>query len=398
VTDALSSTRREQSASSFRLGKRPALDGFRGVAMLGVLSFHTLSFLVPGSNRERYIPGGFIGLNMFMVLSGLLITSLLLDERSKTGGISLRGFYSRRARRIFPPLIPVLIAFVAWSAAYGDPLRPLLPDVGFVSLFSANLAPAFGTHIPWALSQTWSLGIEEQFYLLWPISLLLVLRRCRPRTILIILTVVTAAMAITGSVAYGLHHSPIGFFERLAEGNGLVIGCGLALALHWGWKPPNWLRLATLPALALLVVTALTTFIYNPWLPYGGNTLIDLAGAIILLAILDQTSRLAWAFSWSPLCYCGKISYAFYLWHMLLYLAVVEAWPEMNTVLRVAVCVSGAIGVAIASRYLVELPAMRRGSARVAVMGAVASAPAFAGAAPAASAPAPASASAPTTQ
>jgi peptidoglycan/LPS O-acetylase OafA/YrhL len=380
VTDAITDTRHEQSPSSFRLSKRPALDGVRGVAMLLVLSFHTLTFLVPGQSGERFVPGAFIAVNIFFVLSGFLITSLLLEENSKRGRISLRDFYTRRGRRLFPALIPVLVAYVVWSAAYGDALRPELPALGAVSFFGGNLAPALGIHLPWQFVQTWSLGIEEQFYLLWPLSLVLLLRRCRPRTMVTVLTAVTAAMAVTSIVAYQLHHSPLGFFERFCQGNGLLIGCGLALALHWGWNPPQWLRFFRLPALVLIVVTVFTTWLSNPWMPDGGFTLMGLAIAIVILGLLDNTTPLGRTLSWSPLCYLGKISYAWYLWHLFVFLALVRAVPSLNTPERVALCVPASLGIAIASRYLVELPSMRRGPARVAVVGAVASAPATASA------------------
>jgi peptidoglycan/LPS O-acetylase OafA/YrhL len=141
-------------ADGFRLGYRPALDGLRGVAALLVMSFH---FQIPGWS------GGFLGVDVFFVLSGFLITSLLLEEWQRSGTVCLRRFFLRRALRLFPALVLVLLV-TAPFVSYRWPLVAL----GYV----ANWALAFKFVTFGPISHVWSLSVEEQFYLIWPIVFL----------------------------------------------------------------------------------------------------------------------------------------------------------------------------------------------------------------------------------
>src|SRR4051812_16049700 len=166
------------AAAHYRLGYVPGLDGLRGIAVIAVLLFH---------GGVSWARGGFLGVDLFFVLSGYLITSLLLDELRRTGTIGLGGFWSRRARRLVPALL-LVVAAVGASALLVDPpggLATLRGDgiatLGYIANwhYIAEGASYFGqTAAPSPLRHTWSLAIEEQFYLLWP---LIVLAICRGR-------------------------------------------------------------------------------------------------------------------------------------------------------------------------------------------------------------------------
>src|SRR5437764_8189485 len=145
--------------SPFKLTYRPALDGLRGVAIIGVFAHHA---------RVPFLAGGFIGVDVFFVLSGFLITALLLQEAEETRRISLRAFYIRRALRLLPALAVLLGALLLVPRAFGM-MRTDAALVSTVSaLYASNWVRAFGVLDLEVVSHTWSLSIEEQFYLLWP--------------------------------------------------------------------------------------------------------------------------------------------------------------------------------------------------------------------------------------
>src|SRR5438128_1629254 len=145
------------------LGYRPGLDGIRALAILLVLSFHS-----------GLLGGGFLGFYCFFVLSGFLITGLLFEEWDRRYWISLAGFYVRRMRRLFPALLLTIVGvgLVYFSVPGVEHGIGYWPTVASVALYSSNWLAAFGGHHTWAslglLGHTWSLGIEEQFYLVWP--------------------------------------------------------------------------------------------------------------------------------------------------------------------------------------------------------------------------------------
>jgi len=282
-----------------RLGYVPALDGLRGIAILAVIGVHAFGAPI----------GGFYGVDLFFVLSGFLITTLLFEEHDRIDRIALAAFYRRRAYRLLPGLFTVLAAYAALTAA--SPLA--LERIAAGGLYAANFVLASGSHF---LDGTpfvpfWSLAQEEQFYLLWPVLLVLLLRR-RVResriawalgVILIALVVYRYGLAYRGASSTRLYYAPD------THSTGLVLGCLLALLRRRGLRIRElvgWLGLASL----------LVAFVF-PGLTGGlvfGLDPAPIAAVLLTGAALEQ-GRLSRCLSFRPLVWLGLISYSLYLWH-----------------------------------------------------------------------------------
>jgi peptidoglycan/LPS O-acetylase OafA/YrhL len=277
---------------------RPELDGLRGIAILLVLGAHTGT---PG-----FPPGaGAAGVTLFFVLSGYLITSLLLAEKGQAGRVDLRAFYIRRALRLFPALLAVLIvvAVLALSGAMppeastGTDYRvAILGVIAYVANWVAIGGQSIGM-----LGHTWSLAVEEQFYILWPTLLLLGLRLGRQRLALIVL------LLIFLDTPYRFGLSLQGDFMRMgfgtdARADALLLG-GILAILETRWHPVvGWVG---------IVLVCLVAAISPPDEPGMGVVIIPLTAIACTLAVAGCPTVLAWR----PLAFIGKISYGLYLWH-----------------------------------------------------------------------------------
>jgi peptidoglycan/LPS O-acetylase OafA/YrhL len=342
------------TSDSTRLGHHPALDGIRGVAVGLVVLFHTWTVAAPG---------GLIGVDIFFVLSGFLITTLLLDERRLTGRISLTRFYTRRGLRLMPALLVVLIWCVVLAAL--EPTwrqaAPTLRAVPFSLGYVANWAYAYGADLG-LLAHTWSLSVEEQFYLLWPLLLIGLMRWRGPRTALLAcgVGILTVWVARAVMVAHGTGWLPVyGSFETRADA--LLAGCALALAGHLGLmrRLPGWLVAAAgfvgLAALAAVVRMA------DPygWLLHGGFAVVAIAASLVLAALVARPwAPLVSLFSLRPLVAVGRVSYGVYLWHFPL---IVMVYPQVASrdVASFVVILALAFTLASLSYAFVETPFLR---------------------------------------
>jgi peptidoglycan/LPS O-acetylase OafA/YrhL len=278
---------------------RPELDGLRGIAILIVLGAHTG---VPG-----FAPGGGgAGVTLFFVLSGYLITSLLLAEKARTGRVDLRAFYIRRALRLFPALAAVLLVVVVLAvaglmpkaAAEGVDYRVVVLGVIF---YVVNWVAVAGQSIG-MLGHAWSLAVEEQFYILWPTLLLFGLRFGRTRLVfaILLLAFLDTPYRLVLDLNGGFMHVFVGTDSR---GDALLLGCVLAL-LETRWHVAvGWAGLV-----GLVIVAALW-----PGDPGLGMQVMFIPAAAIVstLAVAGCPTILAWR----PLAFVGKISYGLYLWH-----------------------------------------------------------------------------------
>jgi peptidoglycan/LPS O-acetylase OafA/YrhL len=307
---------------------RPELDGLRGVAILVVLAAHTG---VPGFSDG----GGGAGVTLFFVLSGFLITSLLLAEKSKYARVDLKAFYIRRALRLFPALAAVLVV-VALLALTGLMPQEAREGVDYriviagVVAYVANWVVVAGQPIG-MLGHTWSLAVEEQFYILWPALLLLGLRLGRQWFALIVLVVIFAdtPYRLWLDLNGGFMHVFVGTDTR---GDALLLGCVLALLdAHWH-AVVGWLGLAGVMALAL-------TWNGDPGL---GAQIIYIPAAALAgtLAVAGCPAILAWR----PLAFVGRISYGLYLWHGLV------IWWHLAWPIAVPLC----IAIACVSYFVLE--------------------------------------------
>ena len=332
-----------------RSGHKPALDGLRGVAIAAVVLYHA----------GGPVPGGYLGVDLFFALSGFLITTLLVDEFSERGTVSLAAFYQRRARRLVPALACVLLAFVAFTVVVQQALPRrdvvgLIAGVGYLSNL-LMMGETTTQTMPEALRHLWSLAAEEQFYLMWPPILVLLLRG--PRRIA--LALVAAGVAFTslrgaelwaeGATPQRLHY---GIDSR---GVAILVGCGLALLLS---------RYETVPRArwgAPLVVASVLGFFaidFGREAFVGPLLVFSLCSAALIVLALDDGSPLAVALSADGLAFLGRISYALYLWHVPVFVAFGVTRYELVPEAIPAVAVS--VALAVASYYLVERRFLRR--------------------------------------
>ena len=331
-----------------RLGYRPALDGLRGLAILGVVFRHT--FHVP-------LGGGF-GVDLFFVLSGFLITTLLLEEREARGSISFRAFYRRRALRLFPALAAMLGAFVAVDAARAIlEHRPALLIGGLRALaltgfYTGNFAAAFHRSVigQFPLGQLWSLAEEEQFYLLWPIALALALRAGAGRRVLMTMLSVLIAAVVAERFALTFTGAPPDriYFGPDTHCDGLLAGCLLAFTL----RRPG--RAATDRSLGYVCLLALAAIAFNPFFAYAVVAMIvtPAAAGLVTTVVAQPDGLIARAASLPPLVAVGRISYGLYIWHEL------ALWTLGPTHRWLGVGLG--LGLALVSYRYVEQPFLRR--------------------------------------
>jgi peptidoglycan/LPS O-acetylase OafA/YrhL len=323
--------------------------------MLMVLAFH--------ATRQATFTGAFVGVEMFFVLSGFLITTLLIDEFASAGRVSLTKFYARRALRLFPALILFLGACLVIYARVNGGLETLMTRFLVATTFyCANLFEAFGHHLYWA--HTWSLSAEEQYYLVWPILLVIMLRaRLSPRLIVLL----TAAAFVAASIPriilwrYGAHHEDVAFvfYSPFTHADGLLLGCLLGELYAWDLLPSGeaWRRAVGAGAVASLAISVVVLFTLSrdsAALYDGGYSLVFLSCAVLILGCIERDpARPLRLLEWRPLTYTGEISYGLYLWNPLF----LFNYPGSAINPFIAVVLS--VGVAAASFRWVEKPALQ---------------------------------------
>jgi len=295
----------------------PGLDGLRGIAVILVIIFHVLPLS---------LPGGFLGVDIFFVLSGYLITSLILHELRDTGQFSFFNFYRRRLLRLMPALLVVIVTLLCMTVflpPFPGAFDSFLQEVGWALVYLTNWARAFGYYPdPSFLPHTWSLAIEEQFYFIWPLLLVasFFLAKKTPWLLVWFIVVTIAAVYVWRWWLFA-HEANI---DRIYNGldtraDALMWGALLAVisVLRNEKEFSKKIRYLAWPAISWMVYMTATASWYSP-LHYQLPLLAFYVATIVLIAILslnDSSSTLVRLFSWSPLKFVGKISYGLYLWH-----------------------------------------------------------------------------------
>jgi peptidoglycan/LPS O-acetylase OafA/YrhL len=335
----------------------PSLDGIRAVAIGLVVAFHL-----------GHLGGGWLGVDVFFVLSGFLITTQLLVHRTLPAGAWLRAFWARRARRLLPAvlLLVLVIAIYAWAGGPGvvaAQLRdPALATLAYVANWQQLSAGGYFAQFaaPDPLMHTWSLAIEEQFYLVWPILLLAItalVGNRRPR-----LAVVTGALAVASagwSVAvfnlWGVNRAYLGTDTRAWE---LLLGAVLAMTLGEGRpaRPRRWSVASVVAGLGFGCGVALAGGTPR-WLFDGGTVALAAAVAVVLaVSVRVPTALLPRLLALPPMRWVGRISYSLYLWHWPAIVLMTPSTTGLTGTSLLVVRLSAMTAAASASFYLLEQP------------------------------------------
>lgn len=348
------------------LAHMPALDGLRGLAVLGVLLFHA----------DGLLRGGYLGVDLFFVLSGFLITSLLILEHESTGRIDLRAFWVRRARRLFPALLAImpLVALYAFRIAPPKELAGLRADALATLAYVANWRSIFAAKSYWdlfaspsPLEHTWSLAIEEQFYVLWPMLVVAIYGAARRgrHALLVTSVLLGACSAVLMALVYDPARTSRAYLGTDTRGAAILAGAALACAKPRALtsvRATRWLDgLGAASALGLAVAWARLGG-QEPFLYRGGFWLTELACLVLITcAVSDRSSAVARALSLRPLRLLGKISYGLYLWHWPLFVMLSAERTGQSGVALIALRFGITFAVALVSYRYLEEPIRRRG-------------------------------------
>lgn len=345
----------------------PAIDGLRAIAVTAVIFYH-LGF--------TWIPGGFLGVDLFFVISGYVITRLLLDSIERSGGLDLRGFYKARARRLLPPMIFMIVVTGFYITIWAqDSVRRFVTDVPFALTGSINwwlvvkeqdYFEAIGR--PPLLQHTWSLAVESQFYLIWPIILLLVLKRFGKKIIpfaALLIALVSASLLFYVSLQLDASSdvSHI-YFGTDTHSVGLFLGSALAVS----WIPQNFKSEVSKRAQNFIdfigvfgLIGILASFLLidesSPTAYKIAFPLAAVFGVAIITSIVHPASRFAPILQNRVLLWVGERSYAIYLWHWVIFqISRPSVDIEGEDWALIAVRILIVLALADISLKLVELP------------------------------------------
>ncbi len=337
----------------------PGLDGMRALAVVAVMVYHA---------NSAWLPGGFLGVEVFFVISGYLITLLLIGEHERTGTVSLRDFYVRRARRLLPALFTLLIGITVYTAVWrrdalgqlrGDVIAALAYVSNWYQIWVGQGYTATGDFAP--LRHLWSLAVEEQFYLIWPVVMILLLRVGRRRLPDVSWGLLIAALAITGVTAALYYSGPIGtcdvtpdaywqvagrcisktdtlYLSTPTRAVGLLLGSAFAMV----WRPAAVMRgpmrergplLDGIAVVGLIGLGALCWLLHivtpegaDPWLFRGGFVLTGFATLAVIAAVTHRRAAMGTLLGNPVFVWIGTRSYGLYLYH----------WPIFQGIRRVA--------------------------------------------------------------
>lgn len=348
------------------MGYQAALDGLRALSVIAVIAYHA---------GLTWIPGGFIGVEVFFVVSGYLITTLLIEERLGNGFINLKQFWIRRARRLLPALFVMLGASAIAVAFFKPEFAPSLRrDVVAAVLYVSNWWQIFFVSVPYfapldppILRHLWSLAVEEQWYLIWPVvfSAVLCRRSLRPRRCGIIVVLVALVIMIFTSLMYVADdetRTNFLYLSTLTRSTGLLCGAGLAFFWRpWAINRLNisqrlFAEISCLLGLALLIGVAASIHVDDARLYRGGLSAATIASCIVIAVVVHPSfTFVKWFVSRPIFVEIGRRSYGLYLWHWPIFV-VMGARDSVNAL---AVALAATVIVNELSFVLIEQPARR---------------------------------------
>jgi peptidoglycan/LPS O-acetylase OafA/YrhL len=335
-------------------GHRPDLDGIRAIGMLQVMAYHF--------EAGPLFKGAAINVDLFFALSGYLITGLLIAERADTGRVDLLAFYLRRALRLLPALL-ILLSFggIAIAVALPGDRNHALVVGGLMSLFYVTDLVSYSHDTLWATYVwTWTLSMEEQFYLLWPTILRRgALTRKRGRQLVFLATVAALVLAELTAKGAGPHaNAPIDYYQPQAHVFSILIGCCAALV-----EVPRWFRHLALPALAGLIALGQFSPLHMSASYLRFNVPAAAVLTVVVMLALEHSPRAAGVILGNrPIAHLGAISYGLYLYHPVVYIVLAQQVHRAHWLIVVLSFLVTWIIAEITYRYW-ESPIRRRGRA-----------------------------------
>jgi peptidoglycan/LPS O-acetylase OafA/YrhL len=348
----------------------PGLDGMRAIAVAAIVGYHL---------GAPWLSGGLLGVGVFFTLSGYLITTILITTWDRSGNLDLRNFWLRRARRLLPALIMMLIVVLVATPVLDHYVLPERGTEALAALFAVSNWTAIASDVayvqrfsgPGPLDHLWSLAVEEQFYLLWPLVLLLIFKTMRGR--LDRMALVTLAVATVSFLLMLLLAAP--GFENLhpylgtdAGAGGLLIGAALAmvwpttqLASEVSENRRRIVDLLGVAALAIIVAMFVLSNEHATWLSRGGLLLLSLATAVLVGAAVHPASVVGPVLGILPLRWIGERSYGIYLWHLPVVAFMPQGALAAHPLVRAGVQLALIILLSALSWAVLENPIRRHG-------------------------------------
>jgi len=338
----------------------PGLDGLRALAVIGVLAFH-----------DDRLTGGFLGVDLFFAVSGFLITTLLIDELQRTNTIDLIGFWGRRLRRLLPAVMVLLVVVVIFFRLFADTGQWIIArnDAPWAQFYVANWHQissgagywdAFAA--PSAFEHLWSLAIEEQFYVVWPLLVIGAWRIGRTRALGVLAGIGIIASFVAMLTIYDGGDPTRVYMGTDTRAFSLLCGAFVALpairhAITAGMQ--KFRRAASGLTAALIVALGFMWFTVDgqsEWLFRGGLLAHSIASSLLAILVASSSSRLSVIFSWRPLAYIGRLSYALYLWHWPVFIFCTSERLDVDGLTLTAIRMGITLALSIASYLLVEQP------------------------------------------